>query len=488
MAASCWHSIGTTLSSPRRCSVPGRSRCRRTSRGLPARCPRTAATTRPSSRRTTARWRRRRPDCISRRRCSQALEQAWRAARHDHAACRRRHLPAGAHRRRRAAPHACRTRRDHAASRRCDQRRARAAVVAVGTTSLRLLESAASDDGCVRPFAGDTTLFIVPGYRFRAVDLLLTNFHLPRSTLFMLVCAFAGTERMRAAYAHAIEAGYRFYSYGDACLLDWRGMWDRELPLPIPLPQGEGENHCDALLPSHHRHRRRRARRPAAHRAWRRADTSLHAGRHGRHSEGDDRGCGARYRHDHRAGQHLPPDAAARRGARRPSRRSASLHGLARTNPDGLRRLPGHVAGQAAQARRRRRDVPVASGRLDPSPDAGALDRDPAPAGCHDHHGAGRVHPLPRHARRSARVHAIVHALGAAVARGVPAAQRLRPVRHRAGQRLSGAARSIRARAAAHRLRRLCRRRTGDRRGPGHAPSPCSMRPCRIFQRMRRAI
>ena len=93
-------------------------------------------------------------------------------------------------------------------------------VVAVGTTSLRLLETAASEDGHIRPFAGDTALFIVPGYRFRAVDLLLTNFHLPRSTLFMLVCAFAGTERMRAAYAHAIETRYRFYSYGDACLLE----------------------------------------------------------------------------------------------------------------------------------------------------------------------------------------------------------------------------------------------------------------------------
>ena len=93
-------------------------------------------------------------------------------------------------------------------------------VVAVGTTSLRLLETAADADGRVRPFAGDTDLFILPGYRFRAVDLLMTNFHLPRSTLFMLVCAFAGTERMQGAYAHAIAAGYRFYSYGDACLLE----------------------------------------------------------------------------------------------------------------------------------------------------------------------------------------------------------------------------------------------------------------------------
>jgi S-adenosylmethionine:tRNA ribosyltransferase-isomerase len=92
-------------------------------------------------------------------------------------------------------------------------------VVAVGTTSLRLLESAADAAGRVAPFAGETALFITPGYRFRAVDLLLTNFHLPRSTLLMLVAAFAGLERMRGAYAHAIAAGYRFFSYGDATLL-----------------------------------------------------------------------------------------------------------------------------------------------------------------------------------------------------------------------------------------------------------------------------
>lgn len=93
-------------------------------------------------------------------------------------------------------------------------------IVAVGTTSLRLLETAACENGRIQPFTGDTTLFIVPGYRFRAADLLLTNFHLPRSTLFMLVCAFAGTDRMRSAYAHAVEERYRFYSYGDACLLE----------------------------------------------------------------------------------------------------------------------------------------------------------------------------------------------------------------------------------------------------------------------------
>ena len=92
-------------------------------------------------------------------------------------------------------------------------------IVAVGTTALRLLETAATESGEIRPFSGETSIFITPGYRFRAVDVLMTNFHLPRSTLFMLVSAFAGLDTMRAAYAHAISAGYRFYSYGDASLL-----------------------------------------------------------------------------------------------------------------------------------------------------------------------------------------------------------------------------------------------------------------------------
>jgi S-adenosylmethionine:tRNA ribosyltransferase-isomerase len=92
-------------------------------------------------------------------------------------------------------------------------------IVAVGTTALRLLESATGEDGVVRPFAGETAIFITPGYRFRAVEVLMTNFHLPRSTLFMLVAAFSGLQTMRGAYAHAIAHGYRFYSYGDASLL-----------------------------------------------------------------------------------------------------------------------------------------------------------------------------------------------------------------------------------------------------------------------------
>lgn len=92
-------------------------------------------------------------------------------------------------------------------------------VIAVGTTAMRLLESAASVDGEIKPFGGETAIFITPGYRFKAVDALLTNFHLPKSTLFMLVSAFAGLERMKRAYAHAIANGYRFYSYGDGSLL-----------------------------------------------------------------------------------------------------------------------------------------------------------------------------------------------------------------------------------------------------------------------------
>jgi S-adenosylmethionine:tRNA ribosyltransferase-isomerase len=92
-------------------------------------------------------------------------------------------------------------------------------IIAVGSTALRLIETARDEQGMIQPFSGETALFITPGYRFRAVDLFMTNFHLPRSTLFMLVAAFSGLDVMRRAYAHAIASGYRFYSYGDACLL-----------------------------------------------------------------------------------------------------------------------------------------------------------------------------------------------------------------------------------------------------------------------------
>jgi S-adenosylmethionine:tRNA ribosyltransferase-isomerase len=99
-------------------------------------------------------------------------------------------------------------------------KRAHKRIVAVGTTSMRILESATDEQGIAHPFDAETDIFITPSYHFRAVDRLLTNFHLPKSTLFMLVCAFSGTERMKAAYSHAIEQHYRFYSYGDACLLE----------------------------------------------------------------------------------------------------------------------------------------------------------------------------------------------------------------------------------------------------------------------------
>src|SRR6478735_6190830 len=98
-------------------------------------------------------------------------------------------------------------------------RRAGGRIIAVGSTSLRLLESASGEDGVIRAFQGETALFITPGYRFRVVDVMMTNFHLPRSTLFMLATAFSGLDVMQRAYAHAIQDDYRFYSYGDACLL-----------------------------------------------------------------------------------------------------------------------------------------------------------------------------------------------------------------------------------------------------------------------------
>jgi len=108
---------------------------------------------------------------------------------------------------------------DAATAERLNAARASGRLIAVGTTSLRLLESAADQQGTIHPFEGDTAIFITPGYRFRAIDGLLTNFHLPRSTLFMLVSALMGLDVMKAAYRHAIDAGYRFYSYGDGSLL-----------------------------------------------------------------------------------------------------------------------------------------------------------------------------------------------------------------------------------------------------------------------------
>ena len=92
-------------------------------------------------------------------------------------------------------------------------------IIAVGTTSVRLLESAADDSGILHPFCGETSIFITPGYKFKIIDYIITNFHLPKSTLFMLICAIAGTERMKNAYHHAMTHDYRFYSYGDSSIL-----------------------------------------------------------------------------------------------------------------------------------------------------------------------------------------------------------------------------------------------------------------------------
>ena len=92
-------------------------------------------------------------------------------------------------------------------------------IIAVGTTSLRLLETAGDENGILRPFTGETSIFITPGYKFKIIDYIVTNFHLPKSTLFMLICAIAGTDRMKTAYQHAMSNGYHFYSYGDSCFL-----------------------------------------------------------------------------------------------------------------------------------------------------------------------------------------------------------------------------------------------------------------------------
>ena len=213
-------------------------------------------------------------------------------------------------------------------------------IVAVGSTSLRLLESAADEDGAITPFAGETSLFITPGYRFRAVDVMMTNFHLPRSTLFMLVSAFCGLEMMQRAYAHAIAAGYRFYSYGDACLLFRDGV----------------ERMTDAFFLSPDRRRDGAARRgEIVHAARRGADAGLHAGRHPGDGEGTDaRGRCAATGADILLGNtyHLM----LRPGAER----IAALGGLhtfmnwPRADPHRFRRLPGDVAVGAAQDRRER--------------------------------------------------------------------------------------------------------------------------------------
>ena len=233
--------------------------------------------------------------------------QAGRRHRGDHPACRRRNFSAGE-----SGRHAARITctpngaRSTPRPRRGSMQRAPQAAASsrVGTTSLRLLESAATADGQIAPFSGETAIFITPGYRFKAVDLLLTNFHLPRSTLFMLVAAFSGLETMQAAYQHAIASGYRFYSYGDACLLA-PGNHDGTLTFDIHAKDGEARTGTLSLP-------RGAIRTPAF----------MPVGTAATVKAMYPAGCPCARRR-YRARQHLSSDAAAGRRARRRARRPA---------------------------------------------------------------------------------------------------------------------------------------------------------------------
>ena len=217
-------------------------------------------------------------------------------------------------------------------------RRAGGRIVAVGSTSLRLLESAAAEDGTLAPFSGETALFITPGYRFRAVDAMLTNFHLPRSTLFMLVSAFSGLDAMRRAYAHAIASGYRFYSYGDACLL-FRCTMSRDAePFSFRLIATDGAARSGEIATAHGV-----VRTPAFMPVGTQARDQRRASRRR-----------ARVRRRYHARQHLSPDAAAGRRTRRRARRLARIHALALSDPHRFRRLSGDVACRRCAKSRRR--------------------------------------------------------------------------------------------------------------------------------------
>ena len=185
-------------------------------------------------------------------------------------------------------------------------------VMAVGTTSLRALESAAAG-GELEAGCGETNIFILPGYRFKVVERLITNFHLPKSTLLMLVSAFGGMDNIRRAYRHAVEKRYRFFSYGDAMLIERQ-------PMKFDLLATDGAA--------------RRGSSTLAHGTGR--DPGLHAGGHLRHGEGDVARRAEGHRRPDRARQHLPPVAAPRAGGDRGARRAAPLHGLGRADPHRL--------------------------------------------------------------------------------------------------------------------------------------------------------
>ena len=292
-----------------------------------------------------------------------APRRARRRHRARDAACRGRHLPAGQGRRYRRPSDARRMGRgDTARSSTASSRRngPGGRIVAVGTTSLRLLESAARATGALRPFSGDTDIFITPGFRFRVVDMLMTNFHLPRSTLFMLVSAFAGLDTMQAAYAHAIAARLPL-------LFLWRCI--------AAVPGGRAVT-CICLRPSSQPTASARRGRIDTPRGEIDTPAFMPVGTAGTVKAMYPEQVAGHRRRDP-ARQYLSPDAAARRRAGRGARRPARLHGLAAADPDRQRRLPGHVAGQAAQAHREGRDLPLAYRRLGLRADAGALDRDP---------------------------------------------------------------------------------------------------------------
>ena len=277
-------------------------------------------------------------------------------------------------------------------------------------------------------WTGETDIFITPGFRFRVVDLLLTNFHLPRSTLFMLVAAFAGLERMKAAYAARRRRAIP--------LLFLRRLLSVAAMSLVPS-SFSGTDGAGPPRPPHDRARHGR-------------DAGLHAGRHRRHGEGDAAAVGRRDRRGDRAGQHLPPDAAAGRRARRGARRPAQVHELAQADPHRLGRLPGDVAQGAAQARSRRRHLPLAGRRPPASPDARALDRDPASARLRHRHVVRRMHDLAgRGSRRPPHSMRLSMRWAERGRRAFERSAGLRPVRHRAGQHLSGAARGKRAGADA---------------------------------------
>ena len=257
-----------------------------------------------------------------------------------HAPCRRRHVPAGQGRRH--GDHRCMPRpassTPRTARRIADARAAGGRVVAVGTTALRLLESAARDDGTVQPFAGETSLFITPGYRFKAVDLLLTNFHLPRSTLFMLVSAFAGLD--------ADEGGVRAR---DRAALSLFFLWRR-------LPAASGGAPMSEALPFTVFAEDGPARRGRLETAHGVVETPCFmpvgtAATVKAMKPEEVAATGAKIILGNTYHLMLRPDGGAHRRARRP----AQIHELAGRDPDRQRRLPGHVAGEAAHHRRARR-------------------------------------------------------------------------------------------------------------------------------------